>query len=231
LSEANLEREFRRELDSRLKKLGFERSRTSWLCGDYSREIAGVQQVLGIRIEPYVDDLEAEIVNASVRFNDVEDIVAKFEDPHPLIGPEDIAARSTLTAQTSSIKPGPSDPLRGWGGENRKVWLVRSRDEIPSIASEIVACVSKECEPTLAALSNPDHALVLLSGDDEQSRSYSGPDASRAKRSIALALLLRGGSAARELAKTKSARLKGEPRAEVEKWTDRLFQAEGVVVK
>lgn len=229
MSKATLERGFRRELDSRLKPLCFERGQISWLCGDYSREVAGVQQVLGIRIEPYLDDLEAEIVNVSVRFNDVEDLVAKFEEPHPLIGPEDIAARSTLTAQISSNKLRPGGPLRGWGGENRRLWLIRSTDEIPSVASEIVDCVSKECEPTFAALSNADRALVLLSGDDAQSRSHSGPDAGRAKRSIALTFLRHGETGARELTKTKLARLKGEGREEVKKWTDRLFRAEGQI--
>ncbi len=229
MSQGTLEREFRRELDSRLKKFGFKRNRNSWLFGDYYREVAGVQQVLGIRIEPYVDDLEAEIVNMSVRFNDVEDLVAKFEDPHPLIGPEDIAARSTLTAQLSSQKPGQSDPLRGWGGETRKLWMVHSTDEIPSVASEVAASVSEECEQALAALSDRDRALVLLSGDDEQSRAYSGPDAARGKRSIALAYLQHGESSARELTRTKLARLKGEAKDEVEKWADRLFRAEGPV--
>ena len=226
MSKATLEREFRRELDSRLQPLGFERSRISWLCGDYSREVAGVQQVIGVRIETYVDDLEAEIVNASVRLNDVEDLVARFEEPHPLIGPEDIAARPTLTAQIFSNKPGATDPLRGWGGDNRKLWRIRSSDEISSVASEVVACVSKECEPTLAALSNADRALVLLSGDDEQARSYSAPDAARAKRAIALAFLYHGESSARDLTRTKLARLKGDGRAEVEQWADRLFRAE-----
>jgi hypothetical protein len=180
-----------------------------------------------VRIEPYLDDLEAELVNVSVRLNDVEDLVAKFEEPHPLIGPDDIAARSTLTAQFSSNKPGATDPLRGWGGESRKLWLIHSIGEMPSVASEIVACVSNECEPTLAALSNAERALVLLSGDDEQARSYSGPDTARAKRSIALAFLLHGEAAAREMMKMKLARLKGEGRAEVETWADRLFRGAG----
>jgi hypothetical protein len=179
-----------------------------------------------VRIEPYLNDLEAEIVNASVRFNDVEELVAKCEEPHPLIGPEDVAARSTLTAQIFSNKPGTTDPLQGWGGENRKLWLIHSVDEIPSIATELVACVSRECEPTLAMLSNADRALVLLSGDDAQSRAHSAPEAARAKRAIALAFLINGKTAAEELTKTKLARLKGESKAEVVKWTDKLFRAE-----
>lgn len=62
-----MEREFRRELDLRLGRLGFNRSRNLWLRGNYSREVAGTQQFIGIRIEPYLDDLEAEIMNAGVR--------------------------------------------------------------------------------------------------------------------------------------------------------------------
>ena len=145
MSKAALEREFRRELDSQLRTLGFERCRITWLYRAYFRRIAGVQHVLGIRIEPYFDDLEAEIVSVSVRLNDVEDLVARFEEPHPLVGPEDVAMRCSLAAQIPSNEPEAGDPLRGWGGENRKLWLIRSAGEVPSIASEIVACVSKEC--------------------------------------------------------------------------------------
>lgn len=86
--------------------------------------------------------------------------------------------------------------------------------------------MSKECEPAVAELSNADRALVLLSGDEALPTSYSGPDAARAERAIALAFLLHGEAAAREQTKMKLARLKGEGRAEVEKWADRLFRAQ-----
>ena len=91
--------------------------RISRFYGDpYSREISGVRHILGIGTRPYDEALEAEVGSASVRFNAVEELVARFEDAHSLVGPEDIAARATLTAQISSVEPKPGYPLYSWGG-------------------------------------------------------------------------------------------------------------------
>jgi hypothetical protein len=121
--------------------------------------------------------------------------VARFEDAHPLIGPEDIAARSTLMVQLSSSEPKRGDPLYSWGETEWRVWLIHEVDETPDIASQMAAYALEKCEPLFATLSSADQALTLLSGDDERSRSYSGPDWARAKQAIALAFLLHGESA------------------------------------
>jgi hypothetical protein len=225
LNTATLERKLIRELDVRLAPAGFRRVRISHFYGDpYTREMPNGRQTLGIGTRPYLDALEAEVANVNVRFNPVEDLVAKFEDAHPLIRPDSIAARSTLTAQISSSDPKPGDPLYLWGGENRKVWLIHAVDEVPEIGSQMAAYAKEKAEPILAQLSNMEHALSLLSGDDQRSRSYSGPDEHRAKQAIALAFLLRGEGAAKHLAKSKLDRLKRQDRPALEKWIGRFFE-------
>jgi hypothetical protein len=224
LGKATLERKLLRELDLRLAPAGFHRVNRGRFYGDpYSREVSGVRHTLGIGIRPYLEALEAEVVNATVRFNAVEDLVARFEDPHPLIGPEDVAARSTLGAEISPSQPQRGDPLYGWGGTDRKIWLIHTPNEVPDIAFQIAAYALEKSEPIFAALSNTEYALTLLSGDDARSRCYSGLASARAKAAIAFAYLSLGEAPAMQLAETKVARLRGEARSEVARWMDRFF--------
>jgi hypothetical protein len=192
----------------------------------YYREVAGVQHCIGIGTRPYLDALEAQVGSASVRFDAVEDLVARLENPHPLIKAEDIAARPTLVAQISTSEPSPGDPLYRWGGTATKLWLIHAADEIQHASSQMASYALEKCEPIFDSLSNPAHALSILSGDDQRSRSYSGPDQARAMRAIALAFLMHGEATAKQLAKVKLARLKGEGLSEVVNWTDKLFQSE-----
>jgi hypothetical protein len=225
LSTATLERNLLGQLDVRLAPAGFRRVHISAFHGDpYCRESVGVRHMLGISTRPYLDALEAEVGNASVRFNSVEELVARFEDPHRLIGPEDLTARSTLTAQIvpSELKRG--DPLRKWGGDSRQVWLINTVDQVPEVASEMATYAIEKGEPLFAELSNMEHALSLLSGDDQRSRSYSGPDEHRAKQAVALAFLLHGEAPATQLARTKLGRLKRQDRPALEKWMGRFFE-------
>jgi len=105
--------------------------------------------------------------------------------------------------------------------------LIHTDDEIALAASQMAAYALEKGEPIFSLLSNLDQALNILSGDDQRSRSYSGPDEARAKRAIALAFLSHGELAAGQLAKAKLARLKGEGRSEVAKWMDRFFLTAG----
>jgi hypothetical protein len=175
-------------------------------------------------MRPYVDALEASVGSVSVRFNGLEDLVARLEDAHPLVGPDDIAARSTLTVQVSTSKLQPGDPLHRWGGDDRKIWLIHAVGDIPDVAAQMTAYAVQKCEPAFAELSDMEHALSLLSGDDELSRSHSGPDEARAKRAITLAFMLHGEAHAMQLARTKLGRLKRQDRPALEKWMGRFFE-------
>jgi hypothetical protein len=72
-----------------------------------------------------------------------------------------------LTAEISSYKPDPGDPLYNWGGTDRKLWLISGANEVPNIAAQIAVYALEKGEPLLNLLSNADHALGILSGDDE----------------------------------------------------------------
>ena len=115
MSYGRLKRGLLRELDVRLANAGFHRVSEKVFGDRYYRDVAGVQHCIGIGTRPYLNALEAQVGSASVRYNAVEDLVARLEAPHLLIKPNDIAARQTLVAQISSSEPVPADPLYRWG--------------------------------------------------------------------------------------------------------------------
>jgi hypothetical protein len=73
-------------------------------------------------------------------------------------------------------------------------------------------------------LSGQRRALEILSRDDDEARKYSGPDEVRAMKAIALAFLLHGESAARELSEVKLARMRGDAVGALHRAVVRLFE-------
>lgn len=157
-----------------------------------------------------------------MRFHQVEALVAQIEDPHPLIDSRAVAARSTLFVKLSESDSGIKHLLRSWGGTARKVWHAHS--DLPRVASEMAAFSLEKAEPIFAALSDPKRALEILSRDDDEARTYSGPDQVRAMQAIALAFLLHGESAARELSRVKLGRMRGDAVGALRLAVARLFE-------
>ena len=87
----------------------------------------------------------------------------------------------------------------------------------------MIAFALEKGGPIFAALSDPGRALEILPGDDEEARSYCGPDEARAMRAIALAFLLHGESAARELSETKLRRMRRDAVGALRRSVARLF--------
>jgi hypothetical protein len=222
---AKLKTALMREIDILLAPAGFRRVRDRFFGDLYCREEAGVRHGISIGAGIYLPGvLEAAVEAVSVRFHDVEALVARIEDPHPLVTARALAARSTLYVRIAESDPTVRQLLRSWGGTAAKVWLVRSQGEVAHTASEVAAFVLKNGEPTLAALSDRKRALEILSGDDEEARTYCGPDEARAMRAIALALLLHGESSARALSNVKIRRMRGDTVAALRRAVTRLLE-------
>ena len=189
------------------------------------REVSGVRHGISIGTRVYIPNvLEATVAAVTVRFHRVEALVAQVEDPHPLIDDRAIASRSTLFVDVSESDRGVKRLLRNWGGTAKKVWHVRSLEDLPRAASEIAAFALEKGEPIFAALSDPKRALDILSGDDEETRTYSAPDEARAMRAIALAFLLYDASAAKELSEVKLKRMRGDAVSALRRAVVRLFK-------
>lgn len=222
---AKLKTGLMREIDGLLAVAGFRRVRDRFYGDLYCREESSVRHGISIGAGIYVPNvLEAAVGGASVRFHQVEALVAQIEDPHPLIDSRAVAARSTLFVKLSESDSGIKHLLRSWGGTARKVWHAHSEEDLPRVASEMAAFSLEKAEPIFAALSDPKRALEILSRDDDEARTYSGPDQVRAMQAIALAFLLHGESAARELSRVKLGRMRGDAVGALRRAVARLFE-------
>jgi hypothetical protein len=214
-----------REIDTLLARAGFSRVRDRFYGDLYCREGDGVRHGISLGASMYLPGvLQGVVEGISVRFHDVEALVARIEDPHPLTDAKALRARSTLYVRISESDPAVRKLLRSWGGTAAKVWLVRSYEEVAHIASEMAAFALEHGEPILATLSDRNRALEILSRDDEEARTYSGPDEARAMRAIVLALLLHGESSARQLSNVKLGRMRGDAVDALRRAVERLFE-------
>jgi hypothetical protein len=211
---SKLKKPLLRKLDAVLGASGFRRI-SDKLHGDrYSRESVGIRCSIHVSFVPRSDAVVVEVPSVSIRFDRVEETIARYEDPHPLVTPDDVAARPTLSVQTDS---------RLIGGLLRKSWTVRAEEEIAKVADQIAAYASEKGEPVFAKLSSPESALQILASDDEKAKSYAAPDEVRAKKAIGVALIFEGPEAAKRVAEAKLATLKGDARSAVSLWFDRLW--------
>jgi hypothetical protein len=214
-----------REIDSLLARAGFSRVRDRFYGDLYCRENDGVRHGISLGAGIYLPGvLEGGVGGVSVRFHDVEALVARVEDPHPLADAKALRARSTLFVRISESDPAVRQLLKSWGGTAAKVWLVRSYEDVAHTAAEMAAFALENGEPILATLSDRNRALEILSRDDEEARTYCGPDEARAMRAIVLALFLHGESSARQLSKVKLGRMRGDAVAALRRALERLFE-------
>ena len=214
MSVAKLKSHLLRSLDAYLTPLEFHRVSDRFYGDRYCRDDARVRLCVHVSTRARDEALEAELPYISVRFNAVEDMVASLEESHPLTTPAGIAARATLTVPTSS-----------WGGFFRKTWVIRSQDDLANITDQIATYAMEKGLPVFETLSNPEQALRVLAADDETARSYAGPEDVRAKKAVALAFLVHGQEAAKQIGIEKSARLTGEGLSTFTLWMERLLRS------
>lgn len=210
-------------MDRLLRPAGFRRVRRGLHKGSYKRDAPPGQHGLGFGLRQYFGSIEVELGTVTVRYDAVEELVARYELHHPLVSPEDIAVRFTLGVKISHLEDEPPDPLARWGGVTRKVWMVQEEAQIDSVAEDLASYMLTKGEVQYRRLSNAEVALEILSRDDDDARSYRGPDSWRAKRAIALALQVRGKTAATQLVALKRAKLRGDERSEFLRWTSALL--------
>ena len=120
-----------REIDGLPAVAGFRRVRERFYGDLYSREDSGVRQGISIGAGIYVPNvLQAEVAAVTVRFHEVEALVARIEDPHPLIDARALAARSSLFVRISESDWAVRNLLKSWGGTVAKVWLLHSQEDV-----------------------------------------------------------------------------------------------------
>ena len=108
----------------------------------------------------------------------------------------------------------------------RKTWKIRNEREAVDVAPKFVSSVIHKGNPFWLRFS--DHAEVFeMLLRDEESRDLSGPDGSRAKKAIALAMILHGAERTHRVVEAKLRSIRQEKVAETKSWASKLFASYG----
>jgi hypothetical protein len=225
---SEVKREFLKILDEALRPEGFQRFSDRFNGNWYQRDIGGdqpVQQTLSLFLLPSAEGLRVAIPALHLRYQKVEDLVAEFDEPRGWTIPKDCAEEvkalrtSTLTAvsEIAGLSAAPTLSVR------ESQLLILDKLAAPEVAKKLSAWALAWSKPIFNRLSDPDTALGVLSRDDTESRTHSGPDIARAKRSVALAFLIRGREEAKALAMKKLRVLSEDDRVLFERWASKLF--------
>jgi hypothetical protein len=208
-----IKRKFLEQLDAQLAELGFRRISDKFHGERYDRWADNVRHSISLGLIPREGCLEVESPFISVRFDAVEKLIAKFEDPHPLVKPSDVDVRSTVGKRLGSEI----------GSRSHKHWKLQQDEDAVKCAGEIVSLIRGEGLSFWAQFSVPSESLRLLLGNDSKSRSAGGPDGTRAQKAIAMALLFDNPEEARRLATSQLSQLEGPEAMQTSRWVDKLF--------
>lgn len=201
-----------RELDGRFADLGFSRWSHKFYGDRYDRPIVDGRQSVAIegRLQHGYFELDTGFI--SIHIEKVEQLVAKFEEPTPLIAPEDVSVRPTIGIRAD---------LEGFAAVFRKSWLIKNEHDAAEAAEHFVARVMDKAVPFWERFSNLSEVLKVLSGTPQDARKYSLPDEMTTKRAIVLAFVIDGPERARRLADAKLSVLEEKTSKELKPWLAR----------
>src|SRR5215510_7806170 len=135
------------ELDTRFRDTGFNRRNDKFHGETYARAEKGRRQSVHLAIYDGGNYIELDSPFIAIRINEVEELVARFEEPHPLLTPSDVRARSTLGFRREP---------RGFLAVFRKTWKIRNEREAVDVAPKFVSRVMHKANPFWLRFS--DHA-------------------------------------------------------------------------
>jgi hypothetical protein len=179
-----------------------------------------IRQSVGLNLRIVAGVVRLDSPQVSIRFSDVENLVAKFEQVHsafPALTTEQIARRSTLgfLAEAQSVFPAFS----------RKTWNIWKEADIEPMAADFVDYVVKVSKPFWDKYSDPEATLTLLLEDNEEARTLTGADHFRAQKTVAMTYLQRGLDDAKKVAEQKLPKIRHDSyREEFRGWATRFFR-------
>jgi hypothetical protein len=208
-------------LDDKFSKFEFIRQSPHHRDRTYYRNVAeGVKEKVGLDIRNVAGVIRIDTPQIGLRFNAVEELVAKFEQIHPALSPSrahDIACRGTIgfLAESQNI----------FASFFRKTWNIWKESDIEASTDDFVKHVLNVAQPFWNKYSRAEATLDLLLSDDNAARDLTGADHFRAKRAVAMTFLMKGTEEAMRVAEAKLPNIRNDSyREEFRSWV-RQFSA------
>ncbi|UWZ84248.1 hypothetical protein [Occallatibacter riparius] len=211
-----LKRHLLREFDHYFNGKGFTRSSDPFYGDRYDRAISGGRQSIAIASHIRKPALVLDPAFASIRLDEVEDEVFRFEQKNELINEHDVLQRATIGTRLDK-----HELFKSVTGK----YAITTVDDCPRLgvqyASEMLSMAERFWQ------SFPDHEAILakLANVPGEARKYGGTDFFAGSRAVVLTRMLHGDAEARRFAEGVLDRLSGEPKLELSRWAIRFFDA------
>jgi hypothetical protein len=201
------------ELDQVLGPRGFIRVSDKFHGHRYDRPFSCGRKSIGINWHFRRPVLVLDPPNVSVTLNEVEELVARYEEKNAFMTPADVAWRSTI-----GLRLDRGEILNKLIGK----WTAAAEDDCRGIVANFVAATLRKAESFWSTVATPDAILAKLSDDPVKVRDYAMPDHVGAERAIVLSKLLHGSEKSRALARDRLARLSGSSKIQLVEWLSRF---------
>lgn len=212
LSPSALTRTLIAELKPRFAELNFDLASDEFYGHRFLRSNHEVSEKVSVGCREKSGLLEVTLF-IGVRFIAAEDLIAKHEDPNPLVTPQDLGERTTLGIC-----------LKGWTGEPTR-WTLESVAQVPRCCNSIMRAFNKKGIPWLSKFREPQVALRFFEQPLRKLHEFAGTDEMIAQKAVACSLIFVGRDAARVVAERMRLQMSHQPAANIETWVNRLFSS------
>jgi hypothetical protein len=208
----SLKRKLMLQLDHAFLPLGFTRVSDNFYGHRYDRSFTGGRRSIAINWHVRKPDLVLDAAYASVTIDEVQRIVARYEEKNELATASDVAWRTTVGRRLES-----GDLVRTL----TRRWAVSKDDDCIRVAANFASETLRGAESFWNTVDTPERVLAKLAADPIEVRDYAAPDYSAAERAIVLCKLLYGTENSRNFARDRLESLSGPSRGELSAWLSR----------
>jgi hypothetical protein len=207
-------RDLLEEFDRYFGKQGFRRSSDRFYGDRYDRVISGGRQSIALCSHVRRPALVLDPAFASIRLDEVEKEVFRFEQNNELINEHDALQRGTIGARLDK-----HEILNIAIGR----YTIIEADDCQRVGNRYASNMLKMAERFWKLFPSSEAILAILAKVPGEARTYAGTDFFAATRAIVLTRMLRGTVEARAFADGVLNRLSGEPKRELSQWTRAAF--------
>lgn len=212
----SLKQRLLKELDRCLGEQGFTRQSDRFYGDRYDRAIDGGRQSLALASHKRNRALILDPAFASIRLDEVEDDVFRFEEKNELVGNQDALQRNTI-----GLRLDKHELLKIITGK----YAIVTEDDCTRVGNEYARQMLDLADRFWKSVSTPEAILAKLADVPGDARKHAGTDVFAAMRAIVLTRMLHGNREAHRFADGVLNRLSGTPAHELARWTTRAIEA------
>lgn len=205
----SLKRNLIAQLDKIFVPRGFVRVSDKFYGHRYDRTFPGGRRSIAINWHLRKPDLVLDSAYASVTIDEVQEIVARYEEINVLTKPNDVAWRTTIGLRLEH-----KDIVR----TVTRQWAVSNDDDCVRVAADFAEETIRGAETFWSMVATPESVLAILSANPIKVREFAAPDYSAAERAIVLCKLLYGTEKSKSLARERLDCLSGTSKKELSDW-------------